>query len=390
MKQPAGSPLNALVAPSAPTLVAPLPPDADRRRLLTLAGASALLSACGGGGGGGDSPASPAAPAPGSPPASPPPSGSPPAAPPPSGSPPASPPPPAAPPPSGSPPASPPPPAAPPPSGSPPASPPPPAAPPPAGLSVKRGVAYDLKDAADFNALSGGSVGWWYNWALQPATSVQSQPSIAGALEHVPMLWNFSFNTTQVVNALKARPTVKYLLVLNEPNLTDQANVSPADAAAQWPRYEDVARQTGAKIVGPAMTWGTMPNYGDPAVWLDAFIAAYRAANGGRDPQIDALAFHWYDYGLKDQLDRLVRFGKPFWVTEMANWHNGAGPHIDTSDKQKAQMADMVSVCENRSDVIRYAWFTGRWDNDVHFTSLFGNSGVLTPVGQQYKTLPKA
>jgi hypothetical protein len=384
MKHPADSPLSApttaLVAPSAPTLVAPLPPGVDRRRLLTLAGASALLSACGGGGSGGESPATPAAPAPGSPPASPPPSGSPPA----------SPPPPAAPPPSGSPPASPPPPAAPPPSGSPPASPPPPPPSPAPAPTVKRGVAYDLKDAADFTALSGGSVGWWYNWALQPASSVQSQPSIAGALEHVPMLWNFNFNTTQVVAALKARPTVKYLLVLNEPNLTDQANLSPADAAAQWPRYEDVARQTGVKIVGPAITWGTMANFSDPVVWMDAFIAAYRSANGGRDPQIDALAFHWYDYGLKDQLDRLTKYGKPFWVTEMANWHSGAGPHIDTSDKQKAQMADMVAVCENRSDVERYAWFTGRWNNDVHFTSLFGNTGVLTPVGQQYKTLPKA
>ena len=32
----------------------------------------------------------------------------------------------------------------------------------------------------------------------------------------------------------------------------------------------------GAKIVGPAITWGTMPNFSDPVVWLDAFIAAYQ------------------------------------------------------------------------------------------------------------------
>ena len=234
-------------------------------------------------------------------------------------------------------------------------------------------------------------MGWWYNWALQPNATVVAQPSIAGALEHVPMLWNFNFNTAQVVTALKARPTVQYLLVLNEPNLTDQANLSPADAAAQWPRFEDVARQTGVKIVGPAITWGTMANYADPVVWMDAFIAAYRAANGGRDPQIDAIAFHWYDYGLGGQLDRLKKYGKPFWVTEMANWHNGDGSaQIDTAAKQKAQMADMVQTCESRTDVVRYAWFTGRWTNDVHFTSLLGNSGVLTEVGQHYKGLPKS
>ncbi len=46
------------------------------------------------------------------------------------------------------------------------------------------------------------------------------------------------------------------------------------------------------------MNWGTMQNYSDPVVWLDAFYAAYKNANGNRPPKIDYLAFHWYDYGL--------------------------------------------------------------------------------------------
>jgi len=132
-----------------------------------------------------------------------------------------------------------------------------------------------------------------------------------------------------------------------------------------------------------------MAGYADPVVWLDAFIAAYSAANSGRAPQIDYLAFHWYDYGLKDQLDRLLKYGKPFWVTEMANWHTGDGTaQIDSVDKQKAQMADMVKVCEGRADVFRYAWFTGRWNNDTHFTSLLGANGQLTDLGRYYLGLP--
>lgn len=43
------------------------------------------------------------------------------------------------------------------------------------------------------------------------------------------------------------------------------------------------------QLVGPAITWGTMPGFADPVVWLDAFYAAYRAANGNRDPRIDCL-----------------------------------------------------------------------------------------------------
>jgi hypothetical protein len=143
------------------------------------------------------------------------------------------------------------------------------------------------------------------------------------------------------------------------------------------------------KLVGPQMNYGTLPGFNDPVVWLDAFYAAYRAAHGGRDPQIDRLGWHWYDYGLEGQLDRLSgKYHKPFWVTEFANWHTGNGPHIDTVAKQKAQMTDMVRICESRDDVERYAWFTGRMNNDVHFSSLLGGNGQLTELGQHYLSLP--
>lgn len=34
------------------------------------------------------------------------------------------------------------------------------------------------------------------------------------------------------------------------------------------------------------------------------------------------LAFHWYDYGLSAQLDRLIKYNKQIWFTEMANWNS--------------------------------------------------------------------
>lgn len=202
------------------------------------------------------------------------------------------------------------------------------------------------------------------------------------------MLWNGNFDANTVESWLSAHPSVHYMLVMNEPNLTSQANLTPAQAAQIWPRYEAVAAAANVKIVGPAMTWGTMTGYQDPVVWLDAFYAAYRAANG-RDPQIDYLAFHWYDYGLSSQLDRLTKYGKPFWVTEFANWHSAQdGAQIDALAKQETQMTDMVATCESRADVFRYAWFTGRIAPDPHFDSLFGATGQLTALGSEYLTLP--
>lgn len=255
--------------------------------------------------------------------------------------------------------------------------------------SSKRGVAYDLVDAADFAALAPG-VSWWYDWSAAPHGGTASELKQRYAMDFVPMLWNGDFNDAQITQMLLDNPQIHDLLVLNEPNLTDQANMLPQQAAAVWPRFEAISRATGVRIIGPQMTWGTMPQYADPVAWMDAFLAAYRLANGGRDPLIDALGFHWYDYGLAGQLDRLAKYGKPFWVTEFANWHAGAGPHIDTARAQQAQMTEMVAVCESRADVRRYAWFTGRWANDVHFTSLLAASGVPTPLGEHYLDLPIA
>jgi hypothetical protein len=258
----------------------------------------------------------------------------------------------------------------------------------PAPKSAKRGIAYDLASPADLAVLSPG-VSWWYNWSPSPNASVPSDYATRYAMDFYPMLWNGSFNANSFVTFLKANPGIKYMLVLNEPNLVGQSNMTPQKAAQLWPQYEAIAAQTGVKIVGPAITWGTMTGYEDPVVWLDAFYAAYHAANGNRDPQIDYLAFHWYDYGLDAQLNRLTKYNKPFWVTEFANWHSQSdGAQIDTLAKQEAQMTSMVATCEGRADVFRYAWFTGRWNPDPHFTSLLGEDGVLTDLGKMYLALP--
>ncbi len=205
------------------------------------------------------------------------------------------------------------------------------------------------------------------------------------------MLWNGSFNAADIVTYLQANPGIKYMLVLNEPNVSGQAYMTPQQAAQLWPQYEAIAAQTGVKIVGPAITYGTMPNYQNPEDWLDAFYAAYQAANNNRNPQIDYLAFHWYDYGLADQLNNLDKYNKPIWVTEFANWHSqNDGVQITTLAEQEAQMTDMVAICESRPDVFRYAWFTGRvLPTDPHFSSLLAPAdGVLSGLGALYLTLP--
>lgn len=256
--------------------------------------------------------------------------------------------------------------------------------------SAKRGIAYDLASPADLKVLSPG-VTWWYDWAATPNVKVPADYRTRYRMDYFPMLWNGDFNTAGIVAFLKTNPSIHYLLVLNEPNVGGQAYLTPQQAAALWPRYEAVAAQAKVKIVGPQITWGTMPGYADPVAWLDAFYAAYKSAHGGRPPRIDYLGFHWYDYGLAGQLDRLGKYKKPFWVTEFANWHSQQdGAQITTLAEQEKQMTAMVATCESRADVFRYAWFTGRVSPDPHFSSLLGASGHLTKLGQLYLSLPYA
>lgn len=257
--------------------------------------------------------------------------------------------------------------------------------------SNKRGLAYNLTNALDLDTLKRG-VSWWYNWNYYTTAPANYYNNYQ--MEFIPMLWGGNTSTSDI-NAVKGfilnHPEIKYLLVMNEPNLTDQANRTPEQAASDWLKYEQVindltSQQRNVYLVGPAMTWGTMTNYSDPVVWLDAFYAAYKNSNGGREPRIDYLAFHWYDYGLAAQLDRLQKYGKKIWVTEMANWN----PQINSYEKQAAQMTEMVNICESRSDVFRYAWFIGRGTYpDTKYTYLFNPTpGELNDLGRLYLSLP--
>jgi hypothetical protein len=246
--------------------------------------------------------------------------------------------------------------------------------------SAKRGIAYDLAAPADLAALSPG-VSWWYNWSPYPNTAVPANYATQYEMQFEPMLWTFNFTVSGM-------QTHGYILVLNEPNIVTQANVTPQQAAQMWPQFEVLASQTGANIRGP----GDDVGHHD---WVRGSRGVARrvlrgeAANNGRQPRIDYLAFHWYDYGLSAQLDRLTKYGKPFWVTEFANWHSqNDGAEINTLAKQEAQMTDMVATCESRSDVFRYAWYTGRLSPDPHYTSLLGATGQLTDLGKLYLSLP--
>ncbi len=132
--------------------------------------------------------------------------------------------------------------------------------------SAKRGIAYNLTADADLAALS-KSVNWWYNWGLSTGAPVNYNKTYG--MEFIPMLWGGNTSASDlnnIKNFILAHHEIKYLLVMNEPNLTDQANRTPAQASFNWLKYEQVVNDLAAQgdTVSLLGTCNELGNY----VWL--------------------------------------------------------------------------------------------------------------------------
>jgi hypothetical protein len=245
--------------------------------------------------------------------------------------------------------------------------------------SGKRGIAYGYHSDADLAALSPG-IGWWYNWASVPDETLDTGYPDLG-VEFVPMVWGKVFDVNVMENTIPK--DAKYLLAFNEPNFGNQSNITPEEAAALWPELETFAKSRGMKLVSPAVNYcGGFCNQTDPFVWLEEFFAACTGC------QVDYVAMHWYactegalTYTLKKYQEK---FGKPLWVTEFSCLDEPE--HVNDADELSYQAA-AVAALEADPMVFRYAWFTGRFEQQPA-VNLLGSDGQLTPLGQQYVSLP--
>jgi hypothetical protein len=198
------------------------------------------------------------------------------------------------------------------------------------------------------------------------------------------MVWGSGATVDSVNKAL--RPDAKYLLGYNEPNFFAQANLSAAQAAAQWPVLQQVAAQHGLKLVSPAVNYcgddknKTGPCHDtNPVSYLSSFFAACTNC------QVDYVAVHWYNCdgaSLKSYLDLFKQFNRPLWVTELACAYGG-----DTSVAgQEKYMREAVPILEARTDVYRYSWFSG---DPLPNARLLNADGTPTPLGDIYLGLPR-
>ena len=252
--------------------------------------------------------------------------------------------------------------------------------------SPKRGVSFDFNNNADLGALQYGT-SWFYNWGTAPnANIVDSYNSVYG-YEFCPMAWNGSWNSDAVRTYVHAHPDCKYILAFNEPNLTDQAHMTPSQAAAAWPALKALAQELNLKIISPACNYSGWSQYGSPKLWFDAFFQLVDIND------VDGIAIHSYMGGANATLGYVEEYygyyKKPIWLTEFCEWDNFTGNAL----QQRQGMIDMIDSLERTDHCARYAWFIPRRDEVTSpatpYMELLTNTngtekGILTETGQVF------
>jgi hypothetical protein len=249
----------------------------------------------------------------------------------------------------------------------------------------KRGIASNAAPGSVFSpSATQAGVSWWYSWSLQGTGQ-------GAGIEFVPMIWG----TGSLHSALPSGS--RYVLGFNEPNFKSQSNLTPAQAAADWPAVQTAARAVGALLVAPAVNFcGSASNTSgcsdpavtDPYTWLKDFFADCTGC------QVDGIAVHWYNCDLPSLrayiegnvdagggLQGFVQFGKPIWLTEFSC----DGSH--TVADQKAYMQAAVPYLENNPHVFRYSWFSA---GPIPNAELANSDGTLNDLGTTYVGLPES
>lgn len=219
--------------------------------------------------------------------------------------------------------------------------------------SPKRGVSFSWQMNEDFDLL-GPAVSWSYNWANTPAASQENKYKQYG-IQFVPMCWNNNYSPDNISAYYAAHADKQnYLLGYNEPNLTDQANMTPAQAAAKWNDVVDVAKKNNARLISPALNWGTLSGYSNGVQWLQEFFTLVNPND------VHGIAVHIYMNAAKSMIGDLQRykvFGKPLWLTEFCAWDG-----TSSSAAQCQFMVQSINYLEQDDDLERYAWFIPRWN----------------------------
>lgn len=244
----------------------------------------------------------------------------------------------------------------------------------PARSSAKKGASTWQFNGVDA-ALADAKVSWFYTWSADNAGIG------APGVEFVPMIWGAnSVNASTLAQAKREGST---LLGFNEPDFTNQANMSPQQALDLWPQLMATGMRLGSPV--PAKDADVAGS------WLDQFMQGAKQ----RGYRVDFIALHWYggDFSsaavgqLQSYIQRTYnRYHLPIWLTEYAlTDFSGGSPRYPSQAQQAAFVTASTAMLQSLPYVERYAWFSLPTAKESTNTGLYGDGAVPTQVGTAYR-----
>lgn len=223
--------------------------------------------------------------------------------------------------------------------------------------------------------LSRLNLGWYYNW--RPTRKIAPVPGV----EFVPMFWGPTDVTPENLAAVGASEAT-HVLGFNEPDMVGQANLTPDECLAWWPKLMDLKQKLGSPA--PAVS-----------TWLDSFLPEAKR----RGLRIDFVCLHMYpDISDPQAVEKVVsmleqahrKYELPIWFTEcgaadVSAWRQPQF-HKPTPEMAENFVRELIPRLEALPYVERYAWFADRADDEYAIGSIFDpHVHRLTRVGKVFR-----
>jgi hypothetical protein len=202
---------------------------------------------------------------------------------------------------------------------------------------------------------------WHYDWD-NVANSTED-------IEYVPMRHNEWWNAYSNINS---KTNTTHVLGFNEPDRSDQANLTVDRAIELWPEL----LKSGLRLGSPC------PSDGNPA-WVFDFIKKADELK----LRVDFVAVHWYKGGqTAQQFYNWLKWiynntGRPIWITE---WNNGANWTccLPTYEEQAEDVAAFIHMFDTTSFVERYSLY--EWVQEER-QMFYEYAETFTPAGEVYR-----
>ena len=206
---------------------------------------------------------------------------------------------------------------------------------------------------------------WCYNWGATPQSTDCSDPLF------VPMIWG-----SGDVGKLSSIASAGYdtVLAFNEPNKSDQSNMTVAAAIALWP---ELTESPDIRVSSPAVS-------DDGRAWLEDFMDQAQA----QGLRVDFIAMHWYGWNegsctagqLEGAVNWASQWGLPVWITEF-----GCMGSSNPDEKTLLDFFDAaIPMLAKHPLVERYAWYPWNTYNHLYDDA----SGDITALGMAFQAAP--